>query len=261
MQKIRKQGLVADLWPNIRLMQLSGLFISEYYDDNSALMRLIRKMYSWTVFGLVFMNYLFMGLWAATQSYNADQRATHAVTILFFTHSLIKFIFFSSKTENFYRVLASWNNANSHPLFAESNARHRATSLGRMRKLLTTVGSITIFATVSWTVVTFIGDSTHEVPDPETVNETMIIEVPRLMVPATYPFDVSHGMAHIGVLVYQVKTNILINYCRLSAQFGSPSRFQVLKKQFKTNFGNQANKNSPSFRFHSIISITFLQFT
>ncbi|XP_065201681.1 odorant receptor coreceptor [Planococcus citri] len=203
MQKIRKQGLVADLWPNIRLMQLSGLFITEYYEDNSALMRLIRKLYSWIIFMLVMMNYVFMLLWAFTESYDADQRATHSVTILFFTHAVIKFIYFSTKTERFYRALASWNNANSHPLFAESNARHRAASLGRMRKLLMVIGSITIFAAVSWTVITFIGESVREVPDPETENGTMIIEAPRLMLPAWYPYDAAHGIGHLGTLVYQ----------------------------------------------------------
>lgn len=204
MQKVRKQALVADLWPNIRLMQLSGLFISQYYDDNSTLMRLIRKIYSWITTILVFAQYIFMIVWAITESYNADQRAAHSVTVLFFTHSMIKFTYFSSRTNRFYRTLASWNNANSHPLFAESNARHRAITIARMRKLLMYVGSITIFATVAWTVITFVGESVREVPDPESENGTIFIEAPRLMIPAWYPWSFYHGLGHIISLVYQV---------------------------------------------------------
>lgn len=207
MQKLRKQGLVADLWPNIRLMQLSGLFISEYYDDNSTLMRLIRKTYSWIVTILIFVQYFLMIIWAASEAYDADQRAAYTVTILFFTHPLIKFTYFSTRTHRFYRALASWNNSNSHPLFVESNARHRASTISRMRGLLMYIGSITIFATVAWTVITFVGESVREVPDPESENGTMFIETPRLMVPTWYPWDASDGVAHMATLVYQVSEN------------------------------------------------------
>lgn len=209
MQKLRKQGLVADLWPNIRLMQLSGLFITQYYEDNSTLMRLIRKIYSWITAILVFTQYILLVIWALTESYDADQRAAYSVTILFFTHPLIKFIYFSTKTNRFYRTLSAWNNANSHPLFAESNARHRASTLARMRKLLMYVGSITIFATVAWTVITFIGESVRTVPDPESENGTITIEAPRLMVPAWYPWDVMGGLTYYLTLVYQVLAHFL----------------------------------------------------
>ena len=47
MGKYKPHGLVADLWPNVRLMQLSGHFLFEYHDNNSAINVLARKIYSW----------------------------------------------------------------------------------------------------------------------------------------------------------------------------------------------------------------------
>lgn len=204
MQKIRKQGLVADLWPNIRLIQLSGLFISAYYADNGMLMRLLRKIYSWIVTLILFTQYILIIIFAFTESYNADQRATYSVTILFFTHSLIKFVYFSMSTEKFYRTLGLWNNPNQHPLFAESNARHRASAISRMRKLLMWTGGITLFTVGSWTTLTFVGDSVRDVPDPETDNETMSIETPRLLIPSYYPFETMQGPGYIAALTLQV---------------------------------------------------------
>lgn len=60
----------------------------------------------------------------------------------------------------------------------------------------------TVLSTISWTTITFIGDSVKKVTDPAT-NETIFVEIPRLMVRSWYPFDASHGMAHIMMLVYQ----------------------------------------------------------
>lgn len=205
MQKVRKVGLVADLWPNIRFIQLSGLFITAFYENNTSLMRLIRKTYSWTVAILMITQFIFLCIYAATESYNPDQRAAYTVTIFFFTHSLIKFVYFSTGTGKFYRGLAAWNNANSHPLFAESNARFRASGLARMRKLLMLVGGVTIFTTVSWTTLTFVGDSVREIPDPETENGTITIPAPRLLMPSWYPFETMHGVGYIIALVWQVR--------------------------------------------------------
>lgn len=206
MQKVRRQGLVADLWPNLRMIQVSGIFFSAYFEDNSTLMRLVRKIYSWVVTIVLFTQYLFLVMYALTEAYNADQRAAYSVTILFFTHTLIKYTYFSTNTDKITRALAMWNNPNSHPLFAESNARCRASALSRMRKLLFFVAGVTIFSTVSWTTLTFVGESVREVPDPESENGTMFIETPRLMLPSWYPFDVMHGFPHMLVFVVQARS-------------------------------------------------------
>lgn len=204
MQKVRKQGLVSDLWPNIRLIQASGLFISAYYEDNSTLMRLLRKIYSWIVTILLFAQFTFLCIFAATEAYDADQRAAYTITCFFFTHPIIKFSFFSIGTQRFYRTLAAWNNANSHPLFAESNARFRASAISRMRWMLMFASGITIATTVSWIMISFASDNMREVADPETENGTMFVETPKLMLPSYYPFETMHGMGYMIAFVYQV---------------------------------------------------------
>lgn len=43
-QKNHYRGLVADLMPNIRAMQFTGLYLMEYHSENSAMQRLMRKV-------------------------------------------------------------------------------------------------------------------------------------------------------------------------------------------------------------------------
>lgn len=93
---------------------------------------------------------------------------------------------------------------NSHPLFAESNARHRATALARMRKLLMIIGSGTIFSVLAWTTVTFLDDPHRQITDPENANETITVEKPMLMVDAWYPWDAKYGMTYFMSFIYQV---------------------------------------------------------
>lgn len=119
----KKDGLIKDLWPNIRLIQMSGLFISEYYDDYSGLSVLLRKVYSWATTVVVYAQYVFVVMFMVTQSHDSDQLAAGVVTTLFFAHSMIKYMYFSTGTKSFYRTLASWNNTSPHPLFAESHSR------------------------------------------------------------------------------------------------------------------------------------------
>lgn len=119
----KKDGLIKDLWPNIRLIQLSGLFISEYYDDYSAMSVLFRKIFSWITTIVVYSQYLFIVMFMITKSNDSDQLAARVVTTLFFAHSMIKYMYFSIGTKSFYRTLSSWNNTSPHPLFAESYER------------------------------------------------------------------------------------------------------------------------------------------
>ncbi|XP_001951646.2 odorant receptor coreceptor isoform X2 [Acyrthosiphon pisum] len=199
----KKDGLIKDLWPNIRLIQLSGLFISEYYDDYSGLAVLFRKIYSWITAIIIYSQFIFIVIFMVTKSNDSDQLAAGVVTTLFFTHSMIKFVYFSTGTKSFYRTLSCWNNTSPHPLFAESHSRFHAKSLSRMRQLLIIVSIVTIFTTISWTTITFFGESVWKVPDPETFNQTMYVPVPRLMLHSWYPWDSSHGLGYIVAFVLQ----------------------------------------------------------
>ena len=105
-----------------------------------------------------------------------DDLTANTITLLFFTHSIVKVIYFAVRSKLFYRTLGIWNNPNSHPLFAESDARYHAIALSKMRTLLFAVGAATILSVVCWTGITFVGESVKKVVDPIT-NETMIVEV------------------------------------------------------------------------------------
>ena len=97
---------------------------------------------------------------------------------------------------------------NSHPLFGESNARHRAAALSRMRKLLLIIGSITVVTVISWVTVSFLGEPYRNVRDPNNANGTISVEVAQLMVDSWYPWDPKSGAMYFATFVYQVFNDI-----------------------------------------------------
>lgn len=72
----------------------------------------------------------------------------NTITVLFFTHSVIKFIYIALNSGKVYRTLGIWNQSNSHPLFAESDARYHSIALAKMRRLLVMTMSTTLLAVV-----------------------------------------------------------------------------------------------------------------
>nr|QHN69127.1 odorant receptor coreceptor [Sirex nitobei] len=201
MMKFKQQGLVADLMPNIRLMQISGHFMFNYYNDGGSV-KLIHKIYCFAHLFLILVQFSLCCVNLALESGDVDDLTANTITIFFFTHCVVKLIYFGVRSKLFYRTLGIWNNPNNHPLFAESNARYHALALTKMRRLLFAVVTATLLSVFSWTGITFVGDSVKKVKDPVT-NETMMVEIPRLMLRSWYPFDPSHGMTHILVLIYQ----------------------------------------------------------
>lgn len=101
------------------------------------------------------------------------------------------------------RTLNIWNQANSHPLFAESDARYHSIALAKMRKLFFLVMLTTFASATAWTTITFFGDSVKGAIDHDT-NATIYIEIPRLPIKAFYPWDASHGMFYMISFVLQV---------------------------------------------------------
>ncbi|XP_044582337.1 odorant receptor coreceptor [Cotesia glomerata] len=200
MMKTKHQGLVADLLPNIRLMQISGHFMFNYYSEGKKLMH---KVYCSVHLFLILLQFAFVAINLVAEKEDVDDLTANTITILFFLHTVIKVIYFAARSKLFYRTLAIWNNPNSHPLFAESNARYHAIAITKMRRLLFCVGAATILTVVSWTTLTFFEDPHVERLDKET-NETYTVEIPRLLVRSWYPFDARHGVAHIGMLIYQI---------------------------------------------------------
>lgn len=147
-QPTKYVGLVADLMPNIRLMQASGHFLFRYVTGPI----LIRKVYSWWTLAMVLMQFFAILGNLATNADDVNELTANTITTLFFTHSVTKFIYFAVNSENFYRTLAIWNQTNTHPLFAESDARYHSIALAKMRKLLVLVMATTVLSVVGMCV-------------------------------------------------------------------------------------------------------------
>uniref|UniRef100_A0A336MKK0 Odorant receptor n=1 Tax=Culicoides sonorensis TaxID=179676 RepID=A0A336MKK0_CULSO len=207
-QPVKYQGLVADLVPNIRLMESVGHFIFKYAQGPV----MIRKLYSWVTLGLVTFQFGCMLLNLAQNTGDVNELTANTITVLFFTHSLIKFLYVAVNSESFYRTWGIWNQANVHPLFAESDARYHSISLSKMRKLLVMVMGTTLFGVAAWTVITFFGESVKGVFDKAT-NETYIVDIPRLPIKATYPWDAMHGFFYWLSFVFQVYY-LLVSMCQ-----------------------------------------------
>ncbi|XP_014224691.1 odorant receptor coreceptor [Trichogramma pretiosum] len=199
MMKMKQQGLVADLLPNIRVMQFSGHFMFNYYNEG---LKFPHRVFCIVSFLLILVQYSMMGINLAMEVGDPDDMAANTITMLFFIHPIVKTIYFAARSKTFYKTLGIWNNPNTHPLFAESDAHYHSVAVQKMRKLATFVGAATIFTLFAWTTITFFEDSVKTVVDKET-NETTIIPIPRLPIRAWYPFNSMKGFGHIMAFVYQ----------------------------------------------------------
>ncbi|XP_022907054.2 odorant receptor coreceptor [Onthophagus taurus] len=204
MMNFKVTGLVADLMPNIRLMQASGHFMLNYYADNSGALHTLRLGYCFMHLFLVLLQYGFTFGNLVQESDDVNDLAANTITVLFFTHCLTKFVYFALRSKLFYRTLGIWNQANSHPLFAESNNRYHALALTKMRRVLAIVVIGTLASWIAWTTITFFGDSTHTRKDPNNENETITEEIPRLLIKSFYPWNAMSGMKYYISLSYQV---------------------------------------------------------
>jgi hypothetical protein len=79
-----------------------------------------------------------------------------------------------------------------------------------MRRLVLYVGIGIIISGFAWTAITFVGESVHETKDPDNTNETIIEEVPRLMLRSWYPWNALSGGGYVVSFVIQVKIIIII---------------------------------------------------
>lgn len=68
-----------------------------------------------------------------------------------------------------------------------------------------TKDALQVFSISAWTTVTFLGDSVHNIKDPDNENMTITEEIPRLLVKSWYPFDAMSGMSYYMSLGFQVK--------------------------------------------------------
>ncbi|XP_064556488.1 odorant receptor coreceptor [Drosophila montana] len=199
MQPSKYTGLVADLMPNIRAMRYSGLFMHNFTGGSS----FMKKIYSSVHMVVLIMQIGFILVNMALNAEEVNELSGNTITTLFFTHCIVKFVYLAVNQKNFYRTLNIWNQANTHPLFAESDARYHSIALAKMRKLFFLVMLTTFASATAWTTITFFGDSVKFAVDKET-NSSITVEIPRLPIKAFYPWDASHGMFYMISFALQV---------------------------------------------------------
>ncbi|KAI5642649.1 7tm odorant receptor domain-containing protein [Phthorimaea operculella] len=165
MTKVKTQGLVTDLMPNINVMRMCGHFVFNYLPEDGGMSILLRKAFASVNAFFIVVQYICMGINMAKYAEEVNELTANSITVLFFAHTLIKLLFFALNSKNFYRTLAVWNQSNSHPLFTESDARY------------------------------------HQIAE---TNETLTEPAPRLPLKAWYPFNAMHGTMYIVAFAFQV---------------------------------------------------------
>nr|UEP53743.1 OR2 [Phthorimaea operculella] len=203
MTKVKTQGLVTDLMPNINVMRMCGHFVFNYLPEDGGMSILLRKAFASVNAFFIVVQYICMGINMAKYAEEVNELTANSITVLFFAHTLIKLLFFALNSKNFYRTLAVWNQSNSHPLFTESDARYHQIAVSKNRKLLYFICGSTLLSVVCWITITFFGESVYFVMDKET-NETLTEPAPRLPLKAWYPFNAMHGTMYIVAFAFQV---------------------------------------------------------
>ncbi|XP_046805450.1 odorant receptor coreceptor isoform X1 [Lucilia cuprina] len=198
LQPTKYVGLVADLMPNIKLMKYSGLFMHAFTGGSP----LLKKVYSSIHLVLILAQFMFILVNMALNADEVNELSGNTITALFFTHCVTKFIYLAVNQKNFYRTLNIWNQVNTHPLFAESDARYHSIALAKMRKLFFLVMLTTVASAVAWITITFFGESVKFAFDKET-NSSITVEIPRLPIKSFYPWDASQGIFYTISFAFQ----------------------------------------------------------
>ncbi|EDV94759.1 odorant receptor coreceptor [Drosophila grimshawi] len=199
MQPSKYTGLVADLMPNILTMRYTGLFMHNFTGGSVFMKRIFSSVH----LVIIVLQFCFILVNMALNAEEVNELSGNTITTLFFTHCIVKFVYLAINQKNFYRTLNIWNQANSHSLFAESDARYHSISLAKMRKLFFLVMLTTVASATAWITITFFGESVKFAMDKET-NSTITVPIPRLPIKAFYPWDSSHGMFYMISFVLQI---------------------------------------------------------
>lgn len=216
-------GLVADMMPNIRLMRLIGHYMFRFSSGSTFL----SKVYSTIHLMLFLVQFIFLVINLAMNTGEVNELTANTITVLHFAHTITKFLYVAINGKAVYRTFNIWNQPNSHPLFAESDARYHSIALAKMRKnfyfittltIGTVIGKssyswnqnwirdseiISIICSIAWTTITFFGESVKGVFDKET-NETYYVEIPRLPIKSFYPWNAMSGIAYMGSFAFQI---------------------------------------------------------
>lgn len=133
-------GLVADMMPNIRLMRLVGHYMHRFSSGSAFL----SKVYSTIHLMMFLMQFVFLVINLALNTGEVNELTANTITVLHFTHTITKFLYVAVNGKAVYRTFNIWNQPNSHPLFAESDARYHSIALAKMRKNFYFITSLTL---------------------------------------------------------------------------------------------------------------------
>lgn len=92
-------GLVADLMPNIRIMQTLGLFLHKLAASDS----FTKTMYSFVHVFLFIFQFAAMAVNLAKNTGDVNELTANTITVLHFMHTLTKFTYVSLNNKNVYR--------------------------------------------------------------------------------------------------------------------------------------------------------------
>lgn len=92
-------GLMADLRPNIRLMRYTGMYMHAFSNG----VPLLGKMYSWMHLVMLLVQFILILVNMALNSGDVNELSANAVTTLFFTHCITKFIYLALFQKSVYR--------------------------------------------------------------------------------------------------------------------------------------------------------------
>lgn len=98
-EKNHYAGLVADMLPNIRVMQFLGHFLHRF----STTPGFMKKIYSCTHLIFFFFQYVCMVLNLALNTGDVNELTSNTITVLHFTHTLTKFCYVGINLRNVYR--------------------------------------------------------------------------------------------------------------------------------------------------------------
>lgn len=98
-QPTKYVGLVADLMPNIRLMQGFGLFIFKYTGGSM----ILKKIYACTHLFLFLFQFACIALNLVQNTDDVNELTANTITILHFAHCMTKFIYVAINIKNFYK--------------------------------------------------------------------------------------------------------------------------------------------------------------
>ncbi|XP_065334516.1 odorant receptor coreceptor [Cloeon dipterum] len=141
----------------MRLLRISGHFLPDYEKGGV----LGKSIYSVMHIGLGITHFIFLVIKLLMQFGDTVALISNTLTMLFFLHGITKVLYFGLKRKQFYTTLHTWEKSHTHPLFAASDAKHRAAFAAETRRLLQPILAATSLTVFFWAVHPFVGGAEH----------------------------------------------------------------------------------------------------